>query len=57
MQFENPNDKTWWTVNKAGHGKSYYKQYEKKGNKLDHICDYNSDIRKMNKHKGKIGKK
>jgi RHS repeat-associated protein len=53
--FENPKDKTWWTVDKAGHGESCYKQYEKKGNKLNHIGDYNSDMEKMNKHKGKKG--
>jgi RHS repeat-associated protein len=54
--FRDPKDGSWYSVDQTGHGGSAFKQFDQKGNVLNHAYDLDEFGDRMGKHKGNAGK-
>ncbi|MDR6518774.1 RHS repeat-associated protein [Variovorax paradoxus] len=54
--FRDPKDGSWYSIDQTGHGGSAFKQFDQKGNILNHAYDLDEYGVRMGKHKGEAGK-
>jgi len=54
--FRDPKDGRWYSIDQTGHGGSAFKQFDQKGNVLNHAYDLDEYGDRMGKHKGEAGK-